>query len=228
MSLSFISCGIFRFELEKVLPEIKAELIAEFGVELIRELGLDIHVDYLDPGLDVHADVLEKAVLEKIDCHSSDKNILLYGSMCHTEWKRICAASGAKSGAIYPKPANCVEMLLSPEKKKEIDAAGNAYYLTTGGLKLWKEIYRQSHGWDDVDARQNFGFFEKIVVLDTGVFEISEEELFEFFEYTQVPVEVLKISLDHFKSVIKGLCRAAGIRNSTTNLTNSTNEGLFF
>jgi hypothetical protein len=190
MSPTFISCGIFRFELEKVLPEIKAEL------------GCEIKVDYLKPGLDVHADLLEKAVVEKVNNHSNDKNMLLYGSMCHTEWKRITE----KNGAIYPKPANCVEMLLSPEKKKEIDASGNVYYLTMGGLKLWKEIYQQSHGWDDIDARQNFGFFEKIIVLDTGVFEISEEELFEFFEYTQVPVEVMKISLDHFKAIIKDLC----------------------
>jgi hypothetical protein len=190
MSPAFISCGIFQFELEKVLPEIKAEL------------GGDIQVDYLKPGLDVHVDELEKAVIEKIDSHPNDKNMLLYGSMCHTEWKRITE----KNGAIYPKPANCAEMLLSPEKKKEIDATGNIYYLTMGGLKLWKEIYRESHGWDDVDARQNFGFSDKIIVLDTGIFEISEEDLFEFFEYTQVPIEVMKISLDHFKGIIKDLC----------------------
>jgi hypothetical protein len=189
MSNVFISCGIFRFELEKVLAEIKAEL------------GFDIQADYLAPGLDVHADVLENAVREKLDSHSSDKNMLLYGSMCHTEWKRITE----KSGAAYPKPANCVEMLLSPERKKEIDAAGNVYYLTMGGLKLWKEIYQQSHGWDDTDARQNFCYFEKIILLDTGVFEITDEELFEFYEYTQVPIEVEKITLDHFKSIVKNM-----------------------
>ncbi|MDR3325131.1 MAG: DUF1638 domain-containing protein [Spirochaetaceae bacterium] len=190
MSLTCISCGIFRFELEKVLPEIKTEL------------DCDVQVEYLDPGLDVHADVLEKAVSERLRAHADDDTALLYGSMCHTEWPRITE----KSGATYPKPANCAEMLLSPEKKKEIDARGNVYYLTMGGLKLWKEIYQQGHGWDDADARQNFCYFEKIVVLDTGVFEIADEELFEFYEYTQVPVEVEKISLDHFKSVIKSLC----------------------
>jgi hypothetical protein len=193
MAKVIISCGTFRYELEKVLPEIMAELgTAAAG---------DIQIEYLSPGLDTHADVLENAVTEKLNAHAGDKNALLYGSMCHTEWKRITE----KSGAVYPKPANCVEMLLSPERKKEIDATGNVYYLTMGGLKLWKEIYRESHGWDDADARQNFGYFERIVVLDTGVFEIADEDLFEFYEYTQVPVEVEKISLDHFKQVIKNL-----------------------
>jgi hypothetical protein len=192
MTLTFISCGIFRLELEKVLPEIEAEL------------GCAVQVDYLEPGLDTHADTLEKAVTDKMNDHSNDKTMLLYGSMCHTEWPRITG----KTGVVYPKPANCAEMLLSPEKKKEIDAGGNCYYLTMGGLKDWKDIYQRSHGWDDADARQNFGFFEKIIVLNTGIFEIADEDLFEFFEYTQVPVEILKIDLDHFKSIIKGLCTA--------------------
>jgi hypothetical protein len=190
-----ISCGIFKFELEKVLPEILGGGVG--GIEM----GRKIQVEYLNPGLDTHADVLENAVTEKLNAHIGDKNTLLYGSMCHTEWKRICE----KSGAIYPKPSNCAEMLLSPQRKKEIDATGNVYYLTMGGLKLWKEIYREGHGWDDTDARQNFCYFERIIVLDTGVFEIADEELFEFYEYTQVPVEIEKISLDHFKSVVKNL-----------------------
>jgi hypothetical protein len=44
-------------------------------------------------------------------------------------------------------------------------------------------------------------------VLDTGVFEITDEELFEFFDFTQVPVEVMKISLDYFKGLVLGLCK---------------------
>jgi hypothetical protein len=194
MSLFILSCGIFRFELEKILPEIKAEL----GLD-------DIQVEFLPPALDVNAGILEKSVTEKLESRQDDRNALLYGSMCHTEWGRITE----KSGAVYPKASNCVEILFSPGKKKESDASANIYYLTMGGLKLWKEIYRQGHGWDSADARANFGYFEKIVVLDTGIFEITEEELFDFFEYTQVPVEVMKISTDYFKSLVLDLCGAA-------------------
>lgn len=189
--MNIIACGIFRFELEKVLPEVLAELggAAAPGIE------------YLPPALDAHADKLEAAVAEKLNAHRGAPCALLYGSMCHTDWPRISEQSGARC----PKPANCAELLLSPQKKKEMDAAGSNYYLTMGGLKLWKEIYQDSHGWDSVDARQNFCYFDKIVLLDTGVYEIADEELFDFFEYTQVPIEVEKITLDHFKSVVKDL-----------------------
>ena len=186
MSIKCVSCGIFQFELERILPEICAGL------------GCKIQTDYTDPGLDTHADTLEQAVAEKIDGLTGSKIMLLFGSMCHTEWQRITE----KSGALYPKPANCAEMLLSPDKKKEIDASGNVYYLTMGGLKLWKSIYQNGHGWDEVDARQNFCYFDKIILLDTGIFPIADEDLFEFFEYTQIPIEVEQINLDHFKSVV--------------------------
>ncbi|MDR2393863.1 MAG: DUF1638 domain-containing protein [Treponema sp.] len=194
MALSILSCGIFQFELENILPEIKEAL----G-------GRELPVAFLSPALDVKADLLEKSVTEHIEAHPQDTTILLYGGMCHTEWARITE----KSGAVYPKAANCVEILLSPEKKKLSDTSGNTYYLTMGGLKLWKEIYQQGHGWDSTDARINFGSFEKVVVLDTGIFPISEEALFEFFEYTQVPVEIMQISLDYFKSLILELCKTA-------------------
>jgi hypothetical protein len=194
VSISILSCGIFRFELEKLMPEIREEL----GID-------DIQAEFLPSALDANAGLLEKSVTEKLESRQNGKTALLYGSMCHTEWGRITE----KSGAVYPKASNCVEILFSPERKKESDSSANIYYLTMGGLKLWKEIYRQGHGWDSADARVNFGYFEKIVVLDTGIFEITDEELFEFFEYTQIPVEVMKISTDYFKSLVLDLCKAA-------------------
>jgi hypothetical protein len=191
MGLTIISCGIFRLELEKIHSELEAEL------------GCGVELDFLPSALDVKADLLEKAVTEKFVQHEKQKTVLLYGSMCHTEWPRIIRTQGA----VYPKPSNCAEILLSPERKKAFDERENIYFLAMSGLKNWKEIYRQDHGWDDADALVNFGYFEKIVVLDTGVFEISEEDLFEFFDYTQKPVEVMQISLDYFKSLVLDLCR---------------------
>jgi hypothetical protein len=191
MNLTIISCGIFRYELEKIRPEIESEL------------GCGIELDFLPSALDVNADLLEKSVTEKFAQHCNQKNVLLYGGMCHTEWPHIIG----DRGTVYPKAANCVEVLLGPEKKKEFDERENVYFLAMSGLKQWKEIYQQGHGWDAADARVNFGYFEKIIVLDTGVFEISDEDLFEFFDFVQIPVEVMKISLDHFKSLVLDLCR---------------------
>ncbi|GHV83473.1 hypothetical protein AGMMS50212_08130 [Spirochaetia bacterium] len=191
MVLPILSCGIFQWELEKILPQLK------------EKLGEEISAKFLPPGLDVSEPKLEAAINEGLASFNNRKTALLYGSMCHTNMAEVAKASGS----IYPKPANCVAILLGPEKKQEMDAQGNFYYLTSGGLRLWREIYKQGHGWDDADARVNFGSFEKIVVLDTGVIEIPDEELFEFFEFTQVPVEVEKISLDHFEAVVFDMCQ---------------------
>ncbi|GHV21016.1 hypothetical protein FACS189494_05780 [Spirochaetia bacterium] len=191
MILPILSCGIFQWELEKILPNLK------------EKIGEEIIAKFLPPALDVNEQKLETAINEGLMYFNNQKTALLYGSMCHTNMAEVAKASGS----IYPKPPNCAAILLGSEKKKELDAQGNFYYLTSGGMRLWKEIFKNGHGWDDTDARVNFGCFEKIIVLDTGVIEISEEDLFEFFDYTQIPVEIEKISLDHFESVVLEMCK---------------------
>jgi hypothetical protein len=189
--IPILSCGIFQWELEKILPEIE------------QELGGNIRVKFLPPALDVSEPKLEAGIKEGLASFDNQKCAWLYGGMCHTRMAELAN----ESGSVYPSPANCAAIFLGPEKKKELDAQGNFYYLTLGGLRLWKDIYQQGHGWDATDARVNFGYFDKIIVLDTGVFEISEEALFEFFDFTQIPVEVEPISLDHFKSVVLDIAK---------------------
>ncbi|GMO47094.1 MAG: hypothetical protein Ta2B_29020 [Termitinemataceae bacterium] len=191
MDFPILSCGIFQLELEHILPNLR------------EKLGEEILLKFLPPGLDVSEAKLEAAIAEGLASFNNRKTALLYGSMCHTNMAELAKTSNS----IYPKPANCAAMLLGAEKKKAMDAQGNFYYLTLGGLRLWREIYKEGHGWDDADARVNFASFEKIIVLDTGVIEIPDEELFEFFEYTQVPVEIEKISLDHFETVVFDMCK---------------------
>jgi hypothetical protein len=189
--IPIISCGIFQWELEKVLPEIE------------KELGREIRTKLLSPALDVSEAKLETALKEGLAFFDNQPCGWLYGSMCHTNMADLAK----ESGSVYPKPANCAALFLGTEKKKELDAQGNFYYLSSGGLRLWRSIYQEERGWDETDGRINFGYFEKIIVLDTGIFEITDEALFEFFDFAQVPVEVEPISLDHFKSVVLDLCR---------------------
>lgn len=186
-----IACGIFQWELEKILPEVE------------KELGETIRPLLLTPALDVSEPKLERAIKDGIAAFDNQPCAWLYGSMCHTNMAELAK----ESGSVYPKPANCAALLLGAERKKAMDAAGNFYYISSGGLRLWRKIYQEERGWDETDGRINFGYFEKVIVLDTGLFEISEEDLFEFFDFTQIPVEVEPIALDHFKSVVLDLCR---------------------
>jgi len=40
------------------------------------------------------------------------------------------------------------------------------------------------------------------LLIDTGLSQVNDEELLEFFEYTQVPVEIYPADLDHLKKEI--------------------------
>jgi hypothetical protein len=194
-----IACGIFQWELEKIMPEIESEV------------GETIPLVLLSPALDASEPKLEQALQEAVRAFDHQPCAWLYGSMCHTNM----AALSYESGSIYPGPPNCAALFLGPEKKKERDAQGDFYYITSGGLRLWRKIYQEQRGWDDVDGRINFGRFEKIIVLDTGVFEITDEDILGFFDFTQIPIEIENISLDYFKSVVLDLCRKLSQRKQT-------------
>lgn len=193
-TLHVLSCGIYQPEFEAIFAALKDEFLEK-----------DIVVDFVSPGLHVDNDKLGANIASGL-AERKDKNILLlYGSMCHPEIEKLCEGYRV----IYPAAPNCIEVLLDPEKKKALDQTGNIFYMTSGWLKFWREIFLQGQGWDPIDARINFGFYDKILILDSGVIRIDEEELFNFFEYTQVPIEIETIDLEYFKNSIIELCRKA-------------------
>lgn len=193
-TLHILSCGIFQPELEGLFAELKEDL-AEY----------EIAVDFIPPGLHVNNDKLGKGIAAGLTPLKKEKVLLLYGSMCHPDLAEIVKGYDL----IYPEAPNCVELILSPPRKKELDEGGNIFYMTAGWLKYWHEIFQQEQGWDEIDARINFGIYDKIIVLDSGFLDIDEEELFCFFDYTQIPIEVEPVDLEHFKTVILGLCTKA-------------------
>lgn len=190
--LHVLSCGIFRPEFEKIFAEIKQDLDDQ-----------DIAVDFISPGLHVNQEKLGKGISAGLAPLKEEKILLLYGSMCHPDLAEIVEGYDL----IHPKEPNCVEIMLDPTRKKELDEGGNIFYMTAGWLKYWREIFQQEQGWDDTDARINFGFYDKAVLLDCGCCDIDEEELFNFFEYTQVPIEMEPIDLNYFKKNILELCQ---------------------
>jgi hypothetical protein len=185
-----LSCGIFKYELEAVRPDLE------------RELGTAILADFLPPALDVNFNLLESALRGKLTNNKAPA-ALLYGSMCHPNMPALTACLNA----ILPKPSNCMGMFLPPERLEQLSGGENIFFLTLGGLRQWKDIYLGGHGWDEVDARMNFGYIDRIILLDSGILEYSDEDLFEFFEFTQTPIEVEPINLDYFKANVIALCR---------------------
>jgi hypothetical protein len=192
MVVHILSCGIFQPEIEKILPEIKLEL-----------LNQNIEISFVPPALHVDNNKLKVGIVNELEHLKDQKTVLLYGSMCHPELHQIVS----DYGVTYPNAPNCIELLLDPERKKEIDRTCNVFYMTSGWFKYWREIFQQGQGWDSIDARMNFGLYDKILVLDSGIAEISNEEILELFDYVQVPIDIEQISLDYFKNVITEMCR---------------------
>jgi hypothetical protein len=59
--------------------------------------------------------------------------------------------------------------------------------------------------WTVEDARLNLGWYDRILLLDTGLAPLDDEMLMAFFELTRVPIEILPVSLDHFRKVVEKL-----------------------
>jgi hypothetical protein len=171
-------------------------LRAEIDQLLRTKQNVEIH--YLEAGL--HADLkkMETSIKTALDEIGSNDDVLLgFGSMCHPELELISANYGVNVLAAK----NCIEILLG-DKLKELDAEGRTFYITSGWLENWRKIFIEQLKWDKIDARQNFGFYERIVLLDTGLIPLEDEAILEFFEYTEVPIEIVPVDLDNLKKLL--------------------------
>ncbi|MHB9293890.1 hypothetical protein Holit_03009 [Hollandina sp. SP2] len=181
MRINILSCGIFRPELDMIISEINNKFKYH-----------DIKITYLSPSLHVYPLKMEEELTANLDKNKNSTVLVLYGNMCHTELPRILH----KYNVLLPKEKNCIEIMLKPEIKSEMDKSGNINYITTGWLKNWREITAGGSMIGD-----------KIIYLDCGANLISDEELLEFFDYANLPIETVKITLDNFKEIIITLCK---------------------
>jgi hypothetical protein len=181
MEVRIVACGIFQPELEQVLKQIREE----------RSDDCIIDVTYVPPALHIDYDKLKDGITDALDHASEQKKVLLFGSMCHPELGEFTE----KYHVVRLSPGNCVELILGKDRQKEIEKSAKVFYLTSGWLQNWEDIFRRGQGWDEIDGRMNFGFYDKILLLDTDVAEFSDEEILEFFEFTQVPIEIESVDL---------------------------------
>ncbi|HBW36769.1 DUF1638 domain-containing protein [Desulfosporosinus sp. BICA1-9] len=195
MKVHIVACGIFQLELERVLEEINAEWAP----------ADEFKVTFTSPALHVDFAKLKHGVVEALDMVNEEKTVLFFGSMCHPE----LAEFTEKYHVIRQQPSNCIELVLGKERQKELEESARVFYITPGWLRNWQNIFRQGLGWDEIDARQNFGFYDKVLLLDTGVFEFNYEDILEFYEYTQVPIEIQSVELVEFKKHVLGTLKEA-------------------
>ena len=184
--MKLIACGIFERELKKLMQDDPQLFV---GVEPV----------FLTPALHVDLTALEKEINGRLETESIES--LLYGCNCHPDLKEKCR----EKQCLLPTEVDCAEILAGKEFLTEINQGGDEFYLTPGWLEYSDEIFKQGLGWDTIDARQNLGFYNRVVLLDTGVRPIDDLEILEFYDYCQVPVEIVPLSLEHFKSRLEKL-----------------------
>jgi len=174
-----IACQIFTDELSAVLPE-------EYK---------DIDITWLDAGLHANLDKLEIALKEALKdaaTEGADARVL-FGNGCHPDMCHIINNHGGRPlGAKNCVAAFCQQSIDELEKNRTM-------VITPGWIRFFPNLMT-ALGWDEVDVRQNFGRYDRILLMDTGVNPLSEEEILAFYDLTQVPIEIQQISLDHFQA----------------------------
>ncbi|HBV98216.1 MAG: hypothetical protein JL50_00095 [Peptococcaceae bacterium BICA1-7] len=183
MTRKIIGCGIIRHELDYITR------------------GKDVDIVYLDPALHTDTDKLERALINAIDSTQERDVPLIIGTRCHPDIEKLAAGRGAK----LAQSQNCIEMFLG-DKLGHLNSEGFNFYMTAGWLENWRNIFTGAMKWDAVDARQNFGLYDRIIVLDTGLIPLDEEKIIEFYDYTQVPVEIMQVDLDIFREIVSKAC----------------------
>ena len=181
---TIIACGIFKDEIER----------------LSADLEIPFKARYLGPGLHVDFDELKDALEEELKRASSDSSqgiIVAYGQ-CHPKIDEILKPYHAA----LMDCQNCVDAFISRQAVEKKAREGLFFYLSPGWLDAWKDIFKRL-GWDPEIARLHMGSFKGSVYIDTMKdAQEREEELLEFFDFTNLPFTIMPMELDHFKSLI--------------------------
>jgi Protein of unknown function (DUF1638) len=179
----FISCGIFKEELEY----------------LIREKALDADILFLDAALHVNFDRLKERLVQALEEHRKEGTELkvLYGH-CHPEIMRIVERFGAKKIDV----TNCLEAIVGRTEIRTIDTEAKTFFLTAGWVNNWESMFALGKKDFNFDFSSMFSQYKRVVVFDTGVIPIDEARVEQFRKLTNLPVERRRVSLDHLLDLI--------------------------
>ncbi|MEN8189030.1 MAG: DUF1638 domain-containing protein [Thermodesulfobacteriota bacterium] len=183
----FIACPIFEKELRAVLG-----LLAE--TPAIRYMHYSIHNNpsVMENELSTHVEQARAA---------GEEVRFLVGKNCKGKRDIMEIAEGC-SGKV-PRARNCIEMLVGREKTRELQQ-NRTSVMTPAWISMINQSIRDDQ-WTVEDARINLGWYNQVLILDTGVEPLDDEMIMEFFDLIQVPIDILPVELDHFCGVVSDL-----------------------
>ncbi len=179
-SMRAIACSVLRKEID---------FLCESG-------QLDIEVEYLSSILHIHPHLLEKQLAKRLD--DTDQCLLVYGD-CHARMFDMTQVPGIGR----PIQTNCCELLLGHDKYIEL-ASQRVFFVLPEWAVRWKTVFIEELGLGD-DNIKNFmeDMHTKLLYLDTGLVPVPENLLTDMSDYTGLPWEVMKVSLDTLLETLK-------------------------
>lgn len=178
-----IACKIFEHELNHVISS-----------------NSNVEIHWIDAAL--HADAHRmKAALTKAMAETKHKSMhndicFLFGNGCHPDMDDITQGCCA----YMPPVKNCIQAFIGPEKTKTLEE-NRTMVISPGWIAAWPGIM-EGLGWDEVDVRINLGRYDRILLLDSGLVPINDEELLAFYDLVQVPIEIEPVELTYFRKLI--------------------------
>lgn len=184
---SLIACPIFRKELEMVLEE----------------LGLAPRISYMHYSIHNNPIKMEEELqssLEQVKMKGEDVRFLVGR---HCKGKRDMTEVVEDCGGKIPQARNCIDMLIGNELTRKLQK-NRTSLMTPAWVRMINQSIQEGQ-WSVTDARLNLGWYNKILILDTGVETLSDEQIMEFYDLTQVEVEILPVDLSYFKILLQEL-----------------------
>lgn len=178
-----VFCNHYRLELKSVL--------SEKGFE--GYLAIHAPPDRRDPARCHQAKDFITNLLHKY------QTTHLIGGSCLSIPPKVLREHG---GVNLQKASQCHYLLASEAIVDSLQSQG-AYLVSPGWLISWQKII-ENWGFDRKTAQEFFSeTTSKIVLLDTGIYENSGENLKDFAEFLDLPYETLYVGLDHLKMYLK-------------------------
>ena len=186
-----ITCPIFARELAAVLAQSPA-------APLVRLMDYRVHFS---------GAAMAREVAKGVEAARQEGAAiaLLVGRECESVPSISDMAAGC--GGKLADGLNCIEIILGRERARQLQE-NRSTVMTPAWIEMINNSIADGH-WTLEDARINLGRYDRIILLDFGLEPLDDEKILEFFELTQVPIEILPVSLDHFKQEVDRLLAAA-------------------
>jgi uncharacterized protein DUF1638 len=184
---SLIACPIFRKELESVLAE----------------LNLTPRINYMHYTIHNNPLKMEEQLQDGVDKAAKTGGDVRFLLGKHCKGKRDIAEVVEDCGGKIPQARNCIDMLIGDELAKSLQK-NRTSLMTPAWIRMINQSIQEGQ-WSVTDARLNLGWYNKILILDTGVDPLSDEQIMEFYDLTQVEIDILPVDLKHFKVMLQEL-----------------------